>query len=171
MKLVALILNSTIAMYAYCELEKSSSNSNSYKSVDLKLTEEVNINDINSYKPKDLKLHHEIYKYVFKEIYKKEFISVNIKTHSDAPIGSGLGASSTLTIAILQAFNDFFNLGLGDYELANHAFTIERIKLKLNGGRQDQYAASFGGFNFIEFNPDDHVIVNPLRLKNEIISI
>ena len=164
------VLNATIAMYAYCELEAFEGKI-VYESLDLNINESVAIDNIFNHKSSKLKLHHEIYMYVINEFNNNEPISVKIKSHSDAPVGSGLGASSTLTIAILQAFNDYLNIGLGDYELARHAFLIERIKMKLNGGRQDQYAASFGGFNFIEFNANDHVIVNPLRLKNEYISI
>ncbi len=164
------VLNATIAMYAYCELEVSTDRV-FYESLDLSLNESVDLDKIFDDQTFQLKLHHEIYKYVINHFNNDKPIPVRIKTHSDAPIGSGLGASSTLTIAILQAFNDFLNLGLGDYELARHAFLVERVKMKLNGGRQDQYAASFGGFNFIEFNPGDHVIVNPLRLKNEYVSI
>jgi D-glycero-alpha-D-manno-heptose-7-phosphate kinase len=165
------VLNATISMYAYCELEESSDNHIFYESLDLNIRDEVSIDEVETSGPENLKLHHAIYQYVIKEFYNNKYIAVSIKTHSDAPVGSGLGASSTLTIAILQAFNDYLNLGLGDYELAKHAFIIERKKMNLNGGRQDQYAASFGGFNFIEFNPNDQVIVNPLRLKNEYISI
>ena len=94
---------------------------------------------------------------------------VGVFTHSDAPPGSGLGSSSTMVVTLVGGVAQWLGVPLTHYEIAETTYKIERLDVKLSGGRQDQYAATFGGFNFIEFFAD-HTIVTPLRIPRDIVN-
>lgn len=93
----------------------------------------------------------------------------NLTIACDAPPGSGLGSSSAVMVAVIGAIAKMTNASFTSYEIAELAYQLERLELGIKGGYQDQYAASFGGFNFIEFNSNS-IIVNPLRIKPEILN-
>jgi D-glycero-alpha-D-manno-heptose-7-phosphate kinase len=163
------VLNATIDMYAYCTLEWTNNGQISLSAIDRGEFFESEITDFLKLDGQ-LDLHKAIYNRIVKQFNNGKPLSVKITTYSDAPPGSGLGSSSTMVVAILKAYVEAFNLPLGEYDIAHLAYQIERIDAGLSGGKQDQYAATFGGFNFMEFYHENRVVVNPLRIKNWIIN-
>jgi len=161
------ILNATISLYANATIEPVNENKIILQSIDR--NEEQHF-DWSKTLPIDGTL--DLLKGIYNRIQKDYGINqqgFRLSTYVDAPAGSGLGTSSTLVVAIIGAFTEMLRLPLGEYDMAHYAYDIERKDLNLAGGRQDQYAATFGGVNFMEFYKDDKVIVNPLRIKQHYL--
>ncbi len=162
------ILNATINMYAYATIIPRNDGKIVFNATDrveqyeLDAVEQIPING-------ELNLLRGIYNRIVRDFTKKA-LSFELTTYVDAPPGSGLGTSSTLVVAILGAFAEWLKLPLGEYDIARLAYEIERIDLGMAGGKQDQYAATFGGVNFMEFSSDDKVIVNPLRINQSYLN-
>ncbi len=162
------ILNATINMYAYATIVERDDNKIILNAIDKGERYEFDMTDslpING----ELDLLKGIYNHIVKH-YSHRALSFELTTRVDAPPGSGLGTSSTLVVAILGAFAEWLNLPFGEYDFARIAYTIERKDLAMAGGKQDQYAATFGGVNFMEFYADDKVIVNPLRIRSKYLN-
>ena len=164
------VLNATINMYAHTSIEIIPNGTTINfcatdigKDVSISIKDSINVEG-------DLILHKAVYKRIMEEFNDCNYIPLRVTTFSDAPPGSGLGSSSTMVVSMLEAYKRLFSLPLGEYDLANLAYEIERVDCGLSGGKQDQYAATFGGFNFIEFYDDNRVIVNPLRVRERIIN-
>ena len=161
------ILNSTINLFAHSSISPRTDNIIRIHAVDRGELFECTATD---FIPIDgtLDLQKGVCNRMFKE-YMDEPCGFDLITHIDAPSGSGLGTSSTLVVSVLGAFVEWLNLPLGEYDIARLAYDIERKDLSMDGGKQDQYAATFGGVNFMEFHQDDKVIVNPLRIQEEVL--
>lgn len=163
------ILNATINLYAYANIEPRNDDKIVFR---IPLNNEEYIFDSALELPitnDKTDLMKGIYNRIVKDFTGKP-LSFTLTCALEVPFGSGLGTSSTLSVAILGAYSEWLNLPLGEYDLAYLSYLIERIDLKQAGGKQDQYAAAFGGFNFMEFYADDKVIVNPLRIHNEVMN-
>ena len=163
------VLNGTIDQYAYCKIEPcvcEHENCWSFKSVDLGIEERHNFYSTpfiqGEYVDSDLQLLVNTYQYL---TAKTDRHPVKITTYVEAPPGSGLGSSSALVVALIAAIAEYHKIPLGEYDIAEYAVEIERKICDMPGGKQDQFAAAFGGFNFTEFLQDGRTIVNPLRLN------
>ncbi len=162
------VLNCTIDRYAYCFIEMSQDGLVHFVAHDLGVAESMTP-DAAGINGAALVLHAGVYRRMMRDHAHGRMMPLRITTHVDAPAGSGLGSSSALCVAMVEAFRELLGLPLGLYDVAHLAFEIERIDLALAGGKQDQYAAAFGGANFIEFLANDRVVVNPLRVSRAVL--
>ena len=162
------VLNVTIDLYAYTSITPAADGRVVFNAPDIEAEFAAAATDVEVSQP--LILHRAVYRRVVRQFNEGRPLPCRVTTFCDAPPGSGLGTSSTMVVSLLKAFVEWLNLPMGEYEIAHLAYEIERQDAGLEGGRQDQYAATFGGVNFIEFQADDRVIVNPLRIKNWIVS-
>ncbi len=163
------VLNATIDMYAYTSLNRPITGWVVFRGSDVNQELEFRAGTI-SRSPIRLILHKAVYRRIVEQFNDGRPLSCRVTTFCDAPPGSGLGTSSTVVVSLVRAFTEWLNLPLGEYEIAHLAFEIEREDANLMGGRQDQYAAAFGGVNFMEFYENNRVIVNPLRVKGWIMT-
>ncbi|MEP6675719.1 MAG: dehydrogenase [Ferruginibacter sp.] len=159
------ILNATVSLSAYASIEMLPENKIIVQALDRKEVQEFEWS-------KQLPINGtlDLLKGVYNRIQQEYGVpqkGFRLSTFVDAPAGSGLGTSSTLVVAVIGAFVEMLKLPMGEYDIAHYAYCIEREDLQLAGGRQDQYAATFGGVNYMEFSSDDKVIVNPLRIRPE----
>jgi D-glycero-alpha-D-manno-heptose-7-phosphate kinase len=158
-----LVLNATINRYAYGTLSPRADHKVSIRSLDFGQSAQFGLHEPFVF---DGKL--DLAKAAIRRFVGRESRGFDLLLHSNAPPGSGLGSSSAMMVALIGALTEFRNLPVTDYELAELAHSIEREELGIRGGRQDQYAAAFGGFNFIELT-GDRVVVNPLRVAPDIM--
>jgi D-glycero-alpha-D-manno-heptose-7-phosphate kinase len=159
------ILNATLSLYAKATIEPLDDNKIILQAID---RNEEQHYEWDSQLPVNGNL--DLLKGVYNRLQKDYGIKqqgFRLSTFVDAPAGSGLGTSSTLVVAILGVFAEMLKLPMGEYDMAHYAYEIERLDLNLAGGKQDQYAATFGGVNYMEFYDGDKVIVNPLRVKQQ----
>ena len=162
------VLNATIARYAYAVVKTLDEPVVRFFATDQAQAEALSLHDDIRLDGK-LNLHRAVYREMMQTYNGGRRLPVELSTFCDAPAGSGLGSSSTLVVVMIRAFAELLNLPLDDYAIAHLAFRIERMDCGLQGGRQDQYSATFGGFNFMEFYANDRAVINPLRVKNWII--
>ena len=155
------VFNTTINKYAYCTLVPRKDNmmyvkSHYYGRYKVKLNHGPLKYDGNMDLAKAVANHFEIED------------GFNIDIHSDVPAGSGLGGSSTMIVAIISAIAEWQNKKLSKQKIAELAYHLEREDIGLKGGKQDQYASAFGGFNLLDIK--DKVTVNPVKIDDDIVN-
>jgi len=163
------VLNVTIDRYAYAFIEPSEDGMVHFIAPDIGVEESFQPN-VDAIAGAKLRLHAGVLRRMTAQFCGGHIASMRVTSFVDAPAGSGLGSSSALVVALVEAFRFYLGLPLGRYDVAHMAVEIERLELNLAGGKQDQYAACFGGANFIEFLRDQRVIVNPLRVPSAVLN-
>ncbi|MGI4746039.1 MAG: dehydrogenase [Janthinobacterium lividum] len=163
------VLNTTIDRYAYAFIAPSGDRNVHFHAPDLETSESYapETLDEDTIRNAKLKIHAGVTLGIARR-YGFAIEPLRITSFVDAPPGSGLGSSSALVVALVEAFAAHYRLPLGPYDIAHLAWQIERVDLDLMGGKQDQYAGTFGGTNFIEFLANERVVVNPLRVPESI---
>lgn len=154
------VINTTIDRHVYISISPREDKKIRVFSIDYNKEVVFNIGD------KNYSGEFELFKGVINVLNINE--GFDIIAYSELPTGSGMGGSSSLCVALIGAFNEYYNLNFNKYDIAQKACDIERIELKQKGGYQDQFAASYGGFNFIEFSDKTNVI--PIQATEEMLN-
>ncbi len=156
-----MVISATIGKYAYASLRRRSDSLVRLYSYDLDRTVQAD-------RLSDVKFDGSL------DLLKSVVHLINppygfeLEVGSDFPMGSGLGGSASVAVAVIGCFNEFRSDPWTRHQIAEMAFQSERLKLSIPGGWQDQYAAAFGGVNFMEFSADENLIV-PLRLESWVL--
>jgi D-glycero-alpha-D-manno-heptose-7-phosphate kinase len=162
------VLNATIDRYAFASIQPRDDGRLVFDACDVGREE---THDAAAVIPDSrLLLHRGVYERMLRDYNGSEPLAITVTTVVDAPMGSGLGSSSALVVALIEAYCAYLDVPLGRYEVAHLAHQIERLDLGLAGGQQDQFSAAFGGINFIEFLAGGRVIVNPLRFHQAVVN-
>jgi D-glycero-alpha-D-manno-heptose-7-phosphate kinase len=161
------VLNATISLYTHCHIAEAPGAETEFCAADC--GEKVRIGSAQETNDFALRLHRAVYRRMVHDFLDGNAPALRVTTYSDAPPGSGVGSSSALVVAMVKAYAEYLRVPLSEYEIAQLAYEIERLDCSLAGGRQDQYAAAFGGFNFMEFGPRERVLVSPLRLRRDYV--
>jgi D-glycero-alpha-D-manno-heptose-7-phosphate kinase len=156
------VLSATIDRYAYGSLSPRPDGRVSIESVDFGLSLDFPVTE-----EPVLDGQLDLVKAAIRRLRREELGGYDLVLRSNTPPGSGLGSSSTMMVTLVGLLHEFYRMQLDNYEIAHLAHAIERKDLAIQGGLQDHYAATFGGFNFIEFG--EHVVVNPLRISDATI--
>jgi D-glycero-alpha-D-manno-heptose-7-phosphate kinase len=162
-----LVLNATINRYAYATLRLQPDEQEiRVRSLDYKMMARYTLDEPLIYDGK-----FDLIKACLRRLHRETGprIGLDLYLETDAPPGSGLGASSALVVAVIGAFATWQRLNLDRYEIAHLAYELERKDVGIAGGMQDQYAATFGGFNLIEFQGEENVVVNQLRIESQVL--
>lgn len=158
------VVNATIDLYAHARLLPTKDHQITFEAPDKKTEFSFSPNKTDfTTLPREFELFYGVYQHV--SAHAGPLPGFKLSAYIEAPQGSGLGTSSTLVVALLGVFREWLQLPWDREQIAQRAFHIERIELGLAGGRQDQYAASYGGINFMTFNPNGSVHVKPLHLS------
>lgn len=149
------VLSTTINRYVYLTIHPYFDE----KKTALKYSQNEIVNNIQD-------IEHSIFRCVLNE---KQISGVEISSTADVPSGTGLGSSSSFTVGLLHTLYCYGGKYVSKARLAAEACEVEISKLRAPIGKQDQYAAAFGGLNFIRFHKDDSVVVEPVITKAETI--
>ena len=158
------VLSATINRHAYASVTPRADGEIHVRSLDYGTTL--------SYRPEDKLIYDgklDLVKAAIINMNGEQPCGLDIFLHTDLPPGTGLGSSSAMMVALVGALGLMKGVPLTDYEIADLAYRLERVELSISGGLQDQYASTFGGFNFIEFFKDS-VVVTPLRIPSDVLN-
>lgn len=156
------VFNTTISKYAYCTITPNDSNVMSIESTDYGKYEAPLDGG-----PLPLDGNMDLVKAVTNHFEIKDGFRMLLQ--SDAPPGSGLGGSSTVIVAAIAAVAEWIGENLTSHEMSELAYVLEREDIGLKGGRQDHYAAVFGGFNLMRFRHDG-VDVNRIKIREKTVN-
>jgi D-glycero-alpha-D-manno-heptose-7-phosphate kinase len=156
------VLSATLDKYFYAILRRRESGCTQVISSDLRKVERWTDADIQSSKGSDLEIPFAVLRHLRRTPAADLFLA------SEIPPGTGLGSSATVCVTVLRIMSEFLKLNLSRHQIAERAHYIAREMLGNPVGKQDEYAAAFGGLNYIRFHSDGTVSVEPMCLNPDV---